>query len=174
MKKLTKKSLEELAKTMTVISKSEQEGFWGMYKNDCFWRCVAYMDPKLKVVTEETAATYALDYYTNVVFSDSPNASECAKTYLTESGAGMSISAIQKYIAYQVKEEKYHGVVSSGEYIAIFKINDISSYTATGEYHAVIVQSENSDGSLSIFDPQIHTYTKIPANEAGKVIRAMY
>lgn len=36
MKKLTKQTLDELARTMCVISDSEMGGIIGMYGNDCF------------------------------------------------------------------------------------------------------------------------------------------
>jgi hypothetical protein len=42
MKKLTKKSLDEPAQTMNIISESESDSYWGMYEGDCFWRCVSY------------------------------------------------------------------------------------------------------------------------------------
>lgn len=40
MKKLTKQTLDELARTMYVIPESEMDCIIGMYGNDCFWRCV--------------------------------------------------------------------------------------------------------------------------------------
>lgn len=43
MKKLTRKNLDELVKSVNVIAEAEQGTYWGMFNNDCFWRCVAYM-----------------------------------------------------------------------------------------------------------------------------------
>ncbi|MFV0507365.1 MAG: hypothetical protein ACK5L5_11810, partial [Bacteroidales bacterium] len=44
MKKLTKKSLDELAEIMPVIGESEQRKFMGgLDPKDCVWRCIAYL-----------------------------------------------------------------------------------------------------------------------------------
>ena len=61
--KLTKKSLDELARTMDVIPEEEQENYWGMYDGDCFWRCVAYLSSGGSPVTEMTVDSLAFDYF---------------------------------------------------------------------------------------------------------------
>ena len=34
------------------------EIIWGMNRNDCFWRCVAYIDSKVVYFCESSAASY--------------------------------------------------------------------------------------------------------------------
>ncbi|SFL04984.1 hypothetical protein SAMN05216357_111108 [Porphyromonadaceae bacterium KH3CP3RA] len=176
MKKLTKKSLDELAKTMSVIPENEQENYWGMYNNDCFWRCVAYMASGGTSFSPAVAESYALDYYTNGVHSNLPGVSSYVDTYLNLHGAGMSIGGIQDYIRYAVSQGSYTGPSSSGEYIGFFNTNNISSYNSTGGHHAVIVRNMNSDGSLDIFDPQNPQggTIRIPANEVMYIQKVMY
>ena len=68
MKKLIKKSLDELAKTMDVISEEEQSCYWGMdrYENDCFWWCVAYLSSSGAPVSEAIVAGLAEEYFAGV------------------------------------------------------------------------------------------------------------
>lgn len=102
MKKLTKQSLDELARTMYVIPESEMDCIIGMYGNDCFWRCVAYMDSGGRMYSSAAAESYALEFYTNAVYGSYPGSSSYANTYLSQNGAGVNISIIQSYIGYAV------------------------------------------------------------------------
>lgn len=170
MKKLTKMSLDELAKAMYVIDESEQDSFSGMYNSDCFWRCVAYMEMGGGKITEEMAASYALDYYTNAVYGGYAG----TDSYLNSNGAGMSLYEIRSYIMYSVEGGNYDGPSSSGQYIAYFKTGSISLYEDTGTAHAVVVLGINPDGSAHIYDPQNGNFETIPAFEATSLTRVMY
>lgn len=175
MKKLTKKSLDELAKTMSVIDKSEQNSYWGMYSDDCFWRCVGYMETGLTNITESMAESYALSYFANSLGGYSGTDS-----YIDSRGAGMSLAEIQKYLEY-AKTSGVYTASSKGQYIAYFKTNDVRDYRDTSNMssskanaHAVVVLDENPDGSIHIFDPQLEEFRTISSIEAGAFSRIAY
>lgn len=171
MKKLTKKSLDKLAKIMPIIDDAEKELYMGMYNYDCFWRCIAYMDNGGNSVSESQASAYALSYFTESRFGCSVS----ADYYLSMNGAGMSIGDMQDYIAYAVSNGSYGpGSVGGTSYIGIFNTNNISAYNDTSTSHAVVITSVNPDGSLNYVDPQNSEEGTIPASEAQYVTRAMY
>ncbi|GHT66049.1 hypothetical protein AGMMS50239_26890 [Bacteroidia bacterium] len=171
MRKLTKKSLDELAKTMSMIDESEQDTYWGKYDNDCFWRCVSYMESGGISFSESAAESYALSYFGNV-YSNYPGTA----SILEANGAGMSISDIQNYLTSRVTSGNYSIASGSieGQYIGFFNTNNISNYSNTGSNHAVIVLSTNADNSLNIFDPQLNTHMTIAASQASNVSYVMY
>ncbi|GHT66014.1 hypothetical protein AGMMS50239_26800 [Bacteroidia bacterium] len=166
MRKLTKKSLDELAKTMSMIDESEQDTYWGKYYNDCFWRCVAWLESGGTSFSESAAESYALNYF-NSAYSNSL----VTNAVLEEMGAGMSISDIQNYITSRVISGNY-SILS--QYIGYFNTNNISNYESTGNDHAVIVLGKNTDNSLNIFDPQGNFYTTITASQTIYVTRAAF
>ena len=62
---ITRKSLDELARTMNVIPEDERDMYWGMYDNDCFWRCVAYIKTGGASYDESAAASLAYEFWTS-------------------------------------------------------------------------------------------------------------
>ena len=166
MKTLTKKSLEEMAKTMYVIPETKLDSIVGAYYNDCFWRCVAYLDSGGSNYNECDAAGYANSYFSSVYGSYSG-------AYLMSFGSGMVTSDILDYIKMAVKAGTYgnHGL---SDYIVMFNTNDISFYSNTNTRHAVVVISANPDGSLNVFDPQIDQFFTISSQEAENTTRAFY
>jgi hypothetical protein len=167
MKKLTKKTLDELAETMTVINEDEKLQITGGYYNDCFWRCVAYMQSGGASYSEQIAESYAQSFFS----SQWGAYTEC---YLMSFGSGMTTSQIRSYITSLVQSGNYS--TSSLGFIARFNTNNISCYESTNTMHAVIVTSINADGSYDIFDPQAGASSArtIPASEVQHLERAMY
>jgi hypothetical protein len=92
MRKLTKQSLDELARTMRVIPESDLNNYVGAYANDCFWRCVAYANGAGN--SEAAAASYAEAYWISQV------GYYTAMNYLSEHGGEMSTSEVNNYKAY--------------------------------------------------------------------------
>jgi len=168
MRKLTKQSLDEMARTMNVIPESELYSVIGAYNNDCFWRCYAYMNNGGNPVSEAGAAVYAYNYIANVYGYTGIN-----NLSLTND-ASMTIGDIQKFIAYETTHGNYLGGNSNLGYIAVFNTNYVSNYAPGNSSHAVIVKSKNPDGSLNIYDVQLNTSMVISANDAQHVYEAMY
>jgi len=168
MKKLTKQSLDELARTMCVIPEWELNSILGAYNNDCFWRCVAYMASGGNAYSPDDAESYAFSYFASV------SGSAGASAYLSECGAGMTTGDIVKYIQSLAISGNYSGVNSSMGYIGVFNTKFVSNYEIGDTSHAVIVKKTNADGSLDIYDPQLNTNMTISPSDATHVVRAMY
>lgn len=152
MKKLTKMSLEKLAKTMSVIPENEMNMYWGMYQGDCFWRCVAYIlsgNPDFPP-TEADAEIYALQYTADKFFNGN---TEQAHEYLSSNSLGASIanSDAIDYAKNNTANLAGYGIVS-------LKIEDFPqlNLTPTGdnEWHAVILQSSSNPDKVKFYDPQ--------------------
>ena len=144
MKRLTKKSLDELAKTMNVIPEAERTDYWGMYEEDCFWRCVSY---KLGTgISETAAAPYALDFFKNVVFQGVGSA---AHAFLTEFGATVTP---HQMLAYADQNALPRGIIG-------FPPEVLANYGFIGSgYHVVIYKgSANINGDVNLFCPQTNT-----------------
>ena len=86
-----KKSLDEMARTMIVIPEDEMKNYWGMYDNDCFWRCIAYLSSGGISYSESDAEYYARDYWMGKLgYND-------ALIHLSAQGGDMSISDIEEF-----------------------------------------------------------------------------
>jgi len=156
MKKLTKQSLDELARMMSVIPESDLNGIVGAYYNDCFWRCIAYVNSGGSSYSEADAAGYA-----NAFFASAWGG--YTEAYLTSFGAGMSSSQINDYSAMMMSAGIFSlSEISNGTSFAFNnqtgKLKDGGSLmvrfnNASGGDHIVIVTKVNSDGSMEYFDP---------------------
>ena len=63
-KKLTKSSLDELAKRMPILSEALQMTYIGGYDtNDCWWRCIAYLKSCGIDYDADAAMAIASGYY---------------------------------------------------------------------------------------------------------------
>ena len=160
MKNLGKLTLKEMRNEMPVIHQSSMKGIAGGYYNDCWWRCVSYIKNDCANYDESDAEYYANDFYTNGMgCSDDPEA------YYPTYGAGMNDTDIQNYLMYNSVDPSG----TSNGLIGFFKNDDISDYENDGGRHAVVITSENPDGSLNYFDPQLKASGTIPASEAENV-----
>jgi hypothetical protein len=163
MKKLTKKSLDELAEAMSVIPENEQKSYLGMYFGDCFWRCVAYIQSGGSSYSETSAASYALGYWT-----EQTGCAVSADYLLSNSGAGMDLSSAKSYVQAN----------SMGAQIIYVDPSKISWYgsqgiSSMGTHHAIVVTGANKDSngivvSYNVFDPQNAVGFTISLNESGQ------
>ena len=146
MKKLKKKSLDELAMTMEVIPDNELDNYWGMYSNDCFWRCVAYLSGAGN--SESAAASYAVAYYASqYTGSDTENVAS-AISYLAQNGAGMTTSQMANY--------NYDGI--NRRFIQVYPPDALASYGFSGGMnHAVVFIGPNQNGAVDLYCPQTDT-----------------
>ena len=160
MKEITRKSLDELAATMSVIEKTEQESYNGMYWGDCFWRCVSHL--KNNDNSEAAAAAYALSYIANEKYADDPLPTVMANGYLMMLGAGMTLANARTYV--QADSTLINKIV-------YFIPNQISSYSSTElgtsntAHFAIVI-----NGS-TIYDPQLGASFSVTPAECEKFTR---
>lgn len=100
MKKLGKLSLKQMESEMPMLKYHAQEKLVGGYWNDCFWRCVSYMEGAGG--TEASAESYANQYY-----NDGLGCSDSAEDYYQQYGAGVVTADIQNYTSYRASEGTY-------------------------------------------------------------------
>lgn len=81
MKKLTKLNLDKLAATMNIVPTDEQREYIGQYRNDCYWRCLAFMREGNN--SEAIAEIYAQSYLARINKNGSPS-------YLQQNGSGIT------------------------------------------------------------------------------------
>jgi len=157
MPKLTKKSIEELSRILNVIPKEELDMYWGMYANDCFWRCVAYLNGA--GTSEEAAATYALNYWSSELGS-----SVAAHAFLDSNGAGMWSDAAIAYVKANSIGHSIHRL--DVDRLSVYMDNSIS---IGGAWHDVIFEiSTTNDEGVDVwifFDPQNGKRYTIPVSE---------
>jgi hypothetical protein len=163
MKKLTKKSLDELAKTMNVIPEDERDNYWGMYENDCFWRCVAWLETGDS--SEAAAASYALAYWADMMGGNTVN----AHSILSTGGAGMRLSDAADY-AKKNSLGSNQIICVDPDNISYYQNNNLESIS--GANHAIVITGEinDSNGQLTgynVYDPQSNVNFTISAFEAS-------
>jgi natural product precursor len=160
MKKLEKLNLKQMEQEMPVINSEISRTLTGGYDNDCFWRCVTYMETGFNSVPN--AESRAEDYYMNVLGLTPSQAQE----YLSANGAAIGLGDIGSYYAYQ--GDNYNPNFSDGKYIVLFDTsNGIGGYTDTGTYHAVVIIGSSSNGGFNFYDPQNNitgTFTQAESN----------
>ena len=170
MRTITRKSLDELAATMTVIEKAEQEAYNGLYANDCFWRCVAFL--KTGIYSEAVAAGYAYNYFKDVVYSAHSNPSGLAMAHLLANGAGVDETdrnrALQAYnlMTSSTADNRIVGLAHTND-LAFYKNNSdtISAYAN----HCLILEKSYESGVCDMFDPQNNVRFSISSSEATKL-----
>ena len=145
MPKLTKKSIEELSRILNVIPKEELDMYWGMYDNDCFWRCVAWL--KNGDRSEAAAASYAEAYWTNE-FGGTTEACAAAISHLAMNGGGMYDYAAISYVEANSLRNSIFFLNPDilGDYMG-----GVSSMG--GAWHSVVRQSSTST-TTTFYDPQ--------------------
>jgi hypothetical protein len=153
MKKLTKKSLDELAKTMSVIDESEQDTYWGRYENDYFWRCVAYL--KGDGTSEEAAESYAEDYFSSLYGLNTQSLLACY-------GAEVNNQQISSYSGLDNNKKKL---------IMGFPPSALSNYGFSGDTnHLVVFKGTDSNGNPIMFCPQTNTSFTMSLSDYGQRI----
>ena len=161
MKTLTKKSLDELARTMNVIPEDDRDNYWGMYNNDCFWRCVSYL--QTGNITEQGAASWAYAWFI------SERGLLSGDYYLsTYNDSGIEDPEMRKFL------RAHNMMVGSSEnnrMVGIYHTSDLEYYRNNSnisayQNHCIILVSENPDGSCEMYDPQHNVYFSASASEA--------
>lgn len=156
MKSLTKKTLDELAKTMSVISESEKDEYWGMYDNDCFWRCVSSI--KGSGISEAAAATYAYNWYSSqygeagITHLSSTNDSAITSGDMVE-----FLKANGMTVGNDDSKKRIMGLNSTRD-ISYYRNNPNITHSSN---HCLIREKVNSDGSYEIYDPQNNVRFKV-------------
>ena len=161
MKNLTKKSLNELAMTMNVIPEDEQDNYWGMYDNDCFWRCVSWL--KTGDYSEAGAASYAFDFF---VSAYSYNGLIHLSAY---NDSGVDHADMRRFLT---ANGMVKGINDPNQIVGVHHTSQLEYYrnnpniTPSSE-HCLILKSKNSDGSFEMYDPQNNKHFTVSAIEAG-------
>ncbi|MDR2037750.1 MAG: hypothetical protein LBQ60_07495 [Bacteroidales bacterium] len=153
MKKLTltKKSLDELAKTMDVIPESERDNYWGMYDGDCFWRCVAYLSGA--GISESAAASYATGYYASQYSGSDAEKIAQATSYLAQNGAGMNLADARNYAqANMVGNNNQQLLWINPDKFNYYGENGYGAIAPNVGHYVILTFSNN--GSPMIVDPQ--------------------
>ncbi len=169
MKKLGKLSLKEMEQEMYVISANELRESTGGYGNDCFWRCVSYIEGGGG--TELDAESWANQYYDGVISCPGISASDYYNT--SPSGAEMFNSDIANYASYRAANGTY-SFSGSGQIRMFNTADNVGNYANTGLRHAIVITCVNSDGSADYYDAQLGIYGTFSASDMGKTQYAMY
>ncbi|SCQ20830.1 hypothetical protein [Tannerella forsythia] len=139
-KKLTKSSLDELAKRMPILSEALQMTYIGGYDtNDCWWRCIAYLKSCGIDYDADAAMAIASGYYGD-------NFDENNYAF---SGNGHDHKKFASNF-FSGSEEGY----CSGQ-ILVFNPNTTPGWSGNGtSSHAVIIKRYDKSGNMVVFDPQ--------------------
>ena len=136
-RKLTKSSLDELAERMPVLSEDFLKGAVGGYKNDCFWRCVAYLVDSGNY-SESDAENYANNFNPENGYyykKDSSVSEEDMDRYQRENFYSFS-GTIMK-----IDPNKVPGLTGSTDHAVVFKSID----EETGWYIVIDPQQEGRE-----------------------------
>jgi len=142
MRKLTKKTLTELAEKMPVLNEYQQQAYIGGYDDhDCWWRCIAYLKSCGQDFDADAAMRLASGYY-GEAFDENNYAFSGNRTELQDF-ADNFFSGLD-------------GNYCSGQ-IVVFNPNTVSGWEGDGtSYHAVVVQGYDESG-IHLFDPVSRT-----------------
>ena len=149
MKTITKKSLEELAKTMNVIPEEERDDYWGMYDNDCFWRCVAFLESGSSdytgIVDEAVAESYAYGFF----ISDYGGGSSGVNQLSGENNAEVTGSHMNNYLS--------DSTISTDQiYVFSSDVLNKPEYGYNGSAnHAILKIGTTSNNDAIMYDPQL-------------------
>ena len=162
MKRVTKKSLDELAQTMTVIPEFEKENYWGLYGNDCFWRCVSWL--KNRNITEADAAVYAYNF-----FNSEYDIVTAAYHLSTCNDAGVNDVQMRKFLN---SNGMMVGSEANNRIIGLYHTSDLEYYRNHSEIqpyanHCIILKSVNPNGSCEMYDPQHDRHFTASKSEAA-------
>ena len=143
-------SIDSIITEMPVIEGELLRSIVGGYDNDCFWRCIAYIESGGTSYSEARAASYADDYF------------GAGNVEGRKDEAGMTTSDIRKYI-----NSRYvnggHEIPNGPQGIIVIDPTKTgqSFYGSSG--HAVVYLGVEG-GSMKVFDPQNNSSYTIQAN----------
>ena len=145
-------NIDSIITEMPVIEGELLRSIVGGYDNDCFWRCIAYIEKNIEFasISASEAAQYADDYY-------GPEAG------LYYTGAAMTADRMREYIS--------HNYSGSAKYELIqFDPSKIKNFPYTENMtHVVIVRGTdtNAEGEIvnyHVYDPQQGKTYEVPYN----------
>ena len=146
-RKLRRLDFDLIQAEMSVIDGELLRSIVGGYDNDCFWRCIAYLDSGGCSYSESDAAKYADSYY----------GSEAGLYY---TGAGITTDKIEEYISHNYSGSTVHKLVEYDTSMA--GQGQVGNLT-----HTVVFQGErfndNGEKVTRIFDPQTKRTLEIPS-----------
>jgi hypothetical protein len=168
MKTITKKSLDELARTMNVIPEDERENYWGMYDNDCFWRCVSWLQTGDH--SEAGAASWAYDWYVSEHGYSGIN--HLSSTYDSAIDKSEMTSFLQAH-------SMLTGSNANNRIVGLQHTSDLEYYRNNSgipayQNHNIILKSVNPDGSCEMYDPQHNVTFTASASESTKFVPISY
>lgn len=145
-KKLRRLDFESIEIEMSVINESLLRSIVGGYKDDCFWRCVAYLDSNGNSYSEKDAEAYADKYY-------GPEAG------LYYNGAGVSDSDMNSFLS-------ANGSTYGSSTIIKFDPDKVKGRKGDG-FHAAVVTEKYNNG-YKVYDPQQDEYYFVPRDAVNK------
>ena len=135
---------------MSVIDGELLRSIVGGYDNDCFWKCISYINSGASSYSEADAEDYAKSYF-------GPNVNLDTR----KNGAAMTDDQMSQYISQNYGSSTIYKIVQ-------FDPGKAPNVTGGSMAHAVIYQSESKDSNgnkvTKVFDPQQGKYYEIPSN----------
>ena len=151
MRKLKKISLKELEKEAICLDESELRLYMGGYDpNDCWWRCIAYINSCGSNYSADDAMEMAREYYGHCGSAFNENkygftgsSSDNRQCFIYFFGSGVDCG-------------------SSSREIFVFNPNLMEGMgiSPSGEYHAIVI-TRHEGSVMEYFDPQNRTYGQI-------------
>ena len=138
---------------MDLIPESELENYWGMYDNDCFWRCVSYL--RGAGITESAAASFAYEWFISdhgIISGD--------YELSTYNDSAIPRKEMRRFLR---ANDMMVGSYDNNRIVGLQSTNDLAYYRnhpeiQASQNHNIILESVNSDGSCQMYDPQNHKY----------------
>lgn len=143
-------SIDSIITEMPVIEGELLRSIVGGYTDDCFWRCIAYIEDGKSSCTASDAARYADDYY-------GPEAG------LYYTGSAMTADRMREYISHNYSGSARHDIIQ-------FDPSEIKDFPHFENMtHVVVFQKDIYDAngnivSVTVYDPQKGISYDIPIN----------
>ena len=166
--KITKASLDKLSKTMQVITDSEMEKYFGLYDNDCFWRCVSYL--KGTGTNESAASNWANGWF----FSEDGMNGLYQLSITNDSG--IPRTDMRRFLE---ANNMLVGSNDNNRIVGLLHTTDLEYYRNNSnipayQNHNLILKSVNSNGTCEMYDPQHNVSFTVSSSESKKFIPINY
>lgn len=164
-KKLTRKTLDELAETMTILSKKEQMEVIGGLKNDCFFRCISFLMNGNG--TDSEVEQLVQFYYSRCLGVSEDNLSTVNAFLETEEmqNSGVAISGIQaeRFINMARNDRRFHLLFQTSSKLVIRG----GGGGALGHYLVAFGEEEN--GMIKCYDAQNFQIISVHSSELRNI-----
>lgn len=150
-RKLRRINFDQIQTEMSVIDAEFLRSIIGGYQNDCFWRCIAYIESGGSSYSESDAAYYAETHFGSGVDLNKRT-----------DGAGMTTEEMSNYITNRYSSESNFNLVQ-------FDPRKAPGVPYGGVSHVVVPIKDITDKkgnvtAIKVYDPQKDTSYEIPAN----------